>query len=116
MKRGRTTSWRVDWTHSWPPAAGQVVKRLTATNQDGGYWRITGVRQINVRTRLPYGYTGRWSVHVEYIGDRYDDPVAWTCHAWGKRNPAPPPAQPFPKPKDISEDRFSPLLPPGEEE
>lgn len=110
MKRGRGKVWSVNWSGISPPEEGQIVHRVTPTSQSGGYWRVNSVRQIKTRRRLPEGYTAAFKVGVDYLGDSIDDdmPVAWTLYAHA-RTPRLPPM------KDISKDRFSPLLDAGDE-
>ena len=48
MKRGGKT-WTVDWRGNGEPAVGHVIHHITPTQQDGGWWRVTGFRKVKVR-------------------------------------------------------------------
>ncbi len=108
MKRGGKT-WTVDWRGNGEPAVGHVIHHITPTQQDGGWWRVTGFRKVKVRKPLPPPYTDRYRVTVEYIGERHSDRANWVMysHARVRR-----PRDRFPM---KGEDRFSPLLPPSKE-
>ncbi|WP_238345979.1 hypothetical protein [Luteimonas saliphila] len=100
MKRRGGTRWTVDWIREAPPEVGQVVHRMTATNACGGWWRIASVRAVRIRKPLDPGYTGRYAVAADYLGDSAPDaPADWTLYAHPRQRP-------WPKPPD----RFSPLL------
>lgn len=99
MKK-KTPSWRVDWYASKPPKVGQIVARLTPTNQCS-HGRVVGVRVIANRTPLPPGALCRYLVSIEPIELAVGDEVAWTCNVYPRKR--------IPR-ADHPWGRFSPLL------
>lgn len=105
MKRGRETKWTVDWPYNRQlPKVGDIVKRMTATNADGGTWQVTGVRRVKVRKPLEPGYCIRFKLTVQYLSEASGRQIDWSM--FERRRAPRPPRSPAP----ITADPFSPLL------
>lgn len=105
MRRGRDTLWTVDWPYNREhPKVGDVVKRMTPTNADGGTWQVTGVRRVKVRKPLEPGYCIRFKLTVRCLPEDFDGDPNW-CMNERRRPP-----RPRPPVASIANDPFSPLL------
>ena len=97
------TVWTVDWAGrpAAGPEVGHLVRHISARGIVTGFFRVTSVRQVNVRKPLPEGYSARYRVGASRVGDRRPEGEAWdwTLTAF-PRKPKPP----------IDKDPFSPLL------